>query len=123
MTSVDDRRRTIDRYLEALRNGDADGIVGLFAADAVIEDPVGSGPRRGHGQIGEFYAQIAGSSSKVELLTLRQAGDSAAFHFRTERSLGAKTMTIEAIEVMDFDQDNLIAGMRAYWDKSDVQLA
>ncbi|KUI35705.1 nuclear transport factor 2 family protein [Mycobacterium sp. GA-2829] len=47
---------TVERSPQLLAERDRDGWVGLFTADGEIQDPVGSRPHRGIGQIDRFYA-------------------------------------------------------------------
>ncbi|WP_457590086.1 hypothetical protein [Gordonia aurantiaca] len=56
----------------------------------------------------------------AELLTLRAAGREAAFRFRVTTSLPDRTIVIEPIDVMAFDDHGLITSMRAFWAPADV---
>ena len=47
MPSKEAVAQTVNRYLELVATGRADDIVTLYAADATIEDPVGSDIQRG----------------------------------------------------------------------------
>ncbi|MEV4380078.1 nuclear transport factor 2 family protein [Streptosporangium sp. NPDC049644] len=111
------------RYLDAVANGTADDIASCYAEDGTLEDPVGSEPRRGRAAIREFYSALEGARRDTELLTVRIAGDSAAFHFRVRTELGDRTFDIEPIDVMTFDEDQRITGMRAYWSGDDMREA
>jgi hypothetical protein len=51
---------TARRSLAAAGDHDRDAWVGLFAADAVVEDPVGSVPHRGRSAIARFYDTFVG---------------------------------------------------------------
>jgi steroid delta-isomerase len=52
---------------------------------------------------------------ECELVTLRVAGNEAAFHFKLTVIAGDTRMVIEPIDVMVFDRDGKIASMKAYW--------
>jgi hypothetical protein len=39
---------TINRYVEHLGRGSADGLTALYTSDATVEDPVGTDVRYGH---------------------------------------------------------------------------
>ncbi len=56
----------------------------------------------------------------AELLTIRVAGNSAAFHFRTVSKVGGQTYVMEPIDVMTFDDDAKITSTRAYWAQEDM---
>ena len=64
-------RATVERYCAAFTAGDQDAYVGLFAADAWIEDPVGTPRHEGRAAIGVFFEQASAMAESVEL---RQTG-------------------------------------------------
>ena len=53
-------------------------------------------------------------------MTLRVAGNEAAFQFRLTVTAGEHRMVIEPIDVMVFDDRGKITAMRAYWSAADV---
>src|SRR5699024_6668248 len=57
----------------------------------------------------------------TELLTLRIAGDTAAFHFRVTTRHAGGASVIEPIDVMTFDDAGLITSMRAVWGPAAVR--
>ncbi|WP_030912430.1 nuclear transport factor 2 family protein [Streptosporangium amethystogenes] len=111
------------RYLDAVANGTADDIASCYAEDGTLEDPVGSEPRRGRAAIREFYSALEGACRDTELLTVRVAGDSAAFYFRVRIERGDRTFEIEPIDVMTFDEEQRITSMRAFWSGDDMREA
>ena len=60
------------------------------------------------------------SSENAELVTLRVAGNEAAFQFRLTVGAGEHRILIEPIDVMVFDDDGKVAAMKAYWSPNDV---
>ena len=108
------------RYLELVANGTAAEIVELYAEDGVLEDPVGSEKLVGREAIQAFYATLEPMKVTTELLTIRTAGNEAAFHFRIETDTGAGIAVLEPMEMMVFDEDGLIRSMRAWWNDSDL---
>jgi len=110
----------VARYLHAVGNGTAADIASCYAQDGTLEDPVGSEPRRGRAAIREFYSALEGTQRYTELLTIRVAGDSAAFHFRVRTELGDRTFEIEPIDVMTFDEEAKISSLRTYFGPSNV---
>lgn len=102
-------------YLSLVANGTATEIAGLYAEDAVLEDPVGSVPLSGRDAIENFYATIEPMKVSTELLTIRASGGEAAFHFRIETDTGAGVAIMEPLEMMVFDEDGKITSMRAWW--------
>ena len=73
---------TVNRYMALLSDGDVDGLAGLYADDATVEDPVGGEVHIGSHAIKGFYSAVANVDRSAELVSLRVAGNEAAFHFR-----------------------------------------
>ena len=111
---------TVSQYVSLLGTGTADAIAGLYAPDATLEDPVGSEPLLGVDNIRAFYSRMDGTSSTADLITVRVAGNSAAFHFRVATTTANAVITIEPIDVMTFDDQGRITSMRAFWSPNDV---
>jgi steroid delta-isomerase len=105
----------VNRYAELLGSGSADEITALYAPDASVEDPVGSGARHGHAEIRDLYSRIEKQSRTVELLSVHINGDEAAFLARLTVIAGEVRTRIDGIDVMTFDDDGLITSMRAFW--------
>lgn len=89
MPSQEAIAQTVNRYLEFLSKGSADDIASLYAADATIEDPIGSDIRRGHDAVREFYAAVEGIKKETELVHLRIGGSEAAFFWHLTLDAGA----------------------------------
>jgi steroid delta-isomerase len=122
MASQDAVTQTVNRYLELVASGTADDIAGLYAADATVEDPVGSDLRRGHDAIREFYAAFQDVPKSTELAELRAAGSEATFLWHLTLDTGDSRTRISPISLMTFDEDAKITSMRAFWSPSDVQV-
>ena len=112
---------TVNRYIELVAKGGADELVELYADDATVEDPVGGEVHIGHQAIQGFYSAVNDVQRECELVTLRVAGNEAAFHFRLTITAGEHRMVIEPIDVMAFDEDGKVAHMKAYWSAADVK--
>ena len=121
MPSQEAIAQTVNRYLELVAKGTADDVLTLYAADATIEDPVGSDLRRGHDAVHEFYAAIQDVKKETELAELRIAGSEAAFLWHLTLDAGGTRNRISPISVMEFDEDARITSMRAFWSPTDVQ--
>jgi steroid Delta-isomerase len=117
MPSAEDMKKTVTRYIELVGTGSADDIAALYAEDAVVEDPVGGEVYRGRDGVRGFYSAIETLERQCELVTLRVAGNEAAFQFRL--TLGGQ-MRIEPIDVMVFNDDGEVAAMKAYWGPENV---
>ena len=121
--NADRIRQVVDDYVRLVGSGTADEIVALYAEDATVEDPVGSEVRTGHAAIREFYATLDGLDQETRLLALRVAGGEAAFHFEVVTRADGATYTLAPFDVMVFDDDGRITGMRAYWADTDMGIS
>ncbi len=111
---------TVNRYIELVAKGSADDIVELYADDATVEDPVGGEVHIGRQAIRGFYAAVSDAQRECELVTLRVAGNEAAFQLRLTVTAGEHRMVIEPIDVMVFDAHGKVTAMKAYWSAADV---
>lgn len=114
-------RATIDHYCERFSAADRAGWLALFAEDATVEDPVGSPVRRGLDQIGAFFDESHGAPDSIELKLNAPAiviGSQAAFAFTIRVDLGGSMFTLQAIDVMTFDDEARITSQRAFVDHS-----
>ena len=111
---------TVNRYLELIAKGSADELVELYADDANVEDPVGGEVHIGRQAIHRFYSAVNDVRRECELVSLRVAGNEAAFQFRLTVTAGEHRMVIEPIDVMVFDDRGKVTAMKAYWSAADV---
>ena len=115
---------TVNRYISLVAKGSADDLAELYAEDAIVEDPVGGGEVHiGRQAIHGFYSGLAsadGVEREAELVTLRVAGNEAAFQFRLTVGAGEHRILIEPIDVMVFGEDGKVAAMKAYWSPDNV---
>lgn len=117
-----DIQATVVRYLDLVANARSGAeIAALYAADATVEDPVGTPARKGTAEIADFYEALTTRRRTTELLAIRVAGSEAAFSFRVVSGTGAEQSVIEPIDVMTFSEDGLITSMRAFWSREDVR--
>ena len=122
MPSQEAIAQTVHRYLELVAKGTAEDVLALYAADATIEDPIGSDLRRGHEAIREFYAGFQDAQKDTELAELRVAGSEAAFLWHLTLDAGGTRTRISPISMMAFDEEARITSMRAFWSPSNVQI-
>lgn len=123
MPSAEHIAETVNRYIELVAKGSADELVELYADDATVEDPVGSEVHIGRQAIHGFYSAINDVQRECELVSLRVAGNEAAFQFRLTVTAGEHRMVVEPIDVMVFDDQGKVAAMKAYWSAGDVNQA
>ncbi|MEZ0365279.1 nuclear transport factor 2 family protein [Mycobacterium sp. pUA109] len=120
MPSAEHITETVNRYISLVAKGSAEDIAALYADDATVEDPVGGEVHIGRQAIRGFYAAVEGAERDCELVTLRVAGNEAAFQFRLTVTAGEHRMLIEPIDVMVFGDDGKVAAMKAYWSADNV---
>lgn len=106
---------------------DRNGWVGLFTTDGRIEDPVGSRPHVGHGEIGRFYDTFIGPRDIVFHRDLDVVRGSAVIRdLALQVAMGpAVTMTIPAFLRYDLREvagEWKIAMLRAYWELPSMML-
>jgi steroid delta-isomerase len=105
----------VQRYVDLLNKGDADGVAALYAEGGTVEDPVGSAVQRGREAVRAWYARSAGRV-RLELSgPIRVAGDEAAFPLLGTMGPAGARSQIDIIDVMRFDEAGRITSMRALW--------
>ncbi|WP_433714180.1 nuclear transport factor 2 family protein [Nocardia sp. CA-084685] len=116
-------RDVIEQYVKLVGSGPTEAIVDLYAPDAVVEDPIGTEPKRGHEAIREFYEVIGNLDRETQLHadSVRIAGNHAAFMFTLVTKFGDQRLILSPIDAMDFDDEGKIVAMRAYWSQDDMR--
>jgi len=108
----------VHKYVEAFDKQDMDIIRDIYAADARVEDPVGSEAHEGIEAICKFYEMGLNAGGKLLLTGApRCAGRSVAFPFTF--SMG--DMVIEIIDVFEFNSEGKVSSMKAYWGQDNMQ--
>lgn len=112
MTDSAAMKQTVENYIKFISNDDIESIRTLYAENGTVEDPVGSVPHEGIEAIMKFYGNMKGMGVKLALTgNIRVAGRSAAFPFQAK--IGPVTM--EIIDVFEFNDAGKVVSMRAYW--------
>lgn len=107
----------VNKYVKAFETKDMNLIREIFADNAVVEDPVGSDPHRGIEEICGFYEQGFSMDAKLKLTgSPRCAGNSVAFAF----SVFVGAMTIDPIDVFEFNNSGKVVSMKAFWGPENV---
>jgi steroid Delta-isomerase len=105
------------RYIDAFNKRDLDGVLALFADDAVVCDPFGQRELTGKDALKEFYA---GAMARATLeLTTSPRG---SFGNRIASNVIAKIpgAEITVITTTEFDEDGGIREYIAYWGPFDM---
>lgn len=113
----DQIRSTADTYVSSLIAGDLEGVMGLYAEDATVEDPVGGGTiHDGAAAIREFYASVVALKIDAKVLETRVCGNDLLFNFEiTTHFDGGSKATINVWDLMTHDDQGKVTSMRAYW--------
>lgn len=112
-----DRLAAARQSLLAAGARDREGWVGLFADGGRVEDPVGSRPHRGAGQIGRFYDTFIGPRQITFHPALDiVAGATVIRDLELDVAMGAVTMRIPAYLRYVLTPGLRIAELQAYWE-------
>ena len=107
-----DKLAAVDRYIEAFEKADIAIIKEIYASNAIVEDPVGTDVHNGIDAVCKFYEGALASGAKLAPTgTPRCAGNAVAFPFQVT----IPGMTIDVIDVFEFDDNGKVASMKAYW--------
>jgi steroid delta-isomerase len=116
-------RKVYQRYPDLLSKGDVDGIVELYAEDAVVEDPVGSELCIGKDAIRKFYQASAGRVTLRVTGPVRIAGNEAATPMVIRFGPEGQQKALDVISNMSFDDEGRIKSMKAWWRTEDIRSA
>ncbi|MEM9704794.1 MAG: nuclear transport factor 2 family protein [Pseudomonadota bacterium] len=115
---------TVEGYFTAFENLDADEVLKLFAANATVEDPIGSPVLSDPDAIRAFYgASMEAKPVLKRTGPIRVVNNEAAFPFRALVSMPEGDLEIDVIDVMKFDNDGKITEMRAYFGETNIRPA
>lgn len=126
MTEVNDEHiaNVMQQYVDAITEGDLEAILALFADDAVVEDPVGSEPKKGREALREFYQMTVDTVETMILegnVRAREKWGACAMLAYPAGTDGK--MEIETLDVMLFDDEGKVSHMTAYWGDSNLRMA
>ena len=114
--NYEDAVAVCETYLKSLVSSDVEAILGLFADDAVVEDPVGTAPRAGKDALREFYSgAVAGVADARLTGKPRLAGAEVAFPFEVTAGEPGNRVVIAIIDVFRFNAAGKVDLMRAFW--------
>jgi ketosteroid isomerase-like protein len=133
----DDRKDIIREHSRRLSAGDLDGLLDLYAEDAWIEDPVGSGRRSGRDAVRAHWAGLveagttevagepsAGQDGRSVLLPVSAAGDFAPVGPEwLERGwipAAGDRLHREYVLLLEVGEDRRIAAAQAFWSAADT---
>ncbi|MGB0621601.1 MAG: nuclear transport factor 2 family protein [Myxococcota bacterium] len=105
-------------YLACHARNDRAGVMALFAADAAVEDPVGSPVHEGFGAIEAFYAGTheRNGTMRIERVgALLVGGDELTAHVRAALDAPGAPPAMDVIYVIRVDVEGQILSLRAWY--------
>ena len=113
---------TLTRYAEAWQKRDRATWLEAFTSEAWQEDPIGTPVNYGLAQIGAFFDRAMAQYSRIELHPRRiyLAGDEAAMTWEIVGEDENGSIRFDGIDVFTFTPTGLIASVRAFWRKEDM---
>jgi steroid delta-isomerase len=112
-------RDAVDRYFAARNSMDAAASTACFTDEARVHDPYGSTPIEGIVAIREFFDGMENvfKDFKVVAESIYPSGDRAAVFFRrTGVGKNGKLLTVEGVNVFEFNHAGRISSLWSYWD-------
>lgn len=119
-------RATMNAYVDRINAGDNDGVVNLFADDAIIEDPVGSQAKSGEAIVRWFAQTVAFATNIVPIAPIRGSYANAAaliFDVTFQPPGDGPRLLIRSLDVCTFNTAGQITRLSAYWGPDDVETA
>ncbi len=126
MPTNEEMKATMRAYIERLNAADLEGVLALFAADATVEDPVGTGVHQGAEALRAFYTMALANNARLRLNgpQVGSSSDVAVMPLVVEVAIpDTPVMQINVIESMRFNDAGQVIEMRAYWGQEDMSMA
>jgi len=108
----------VDRYLAFHAATDLEGVLALFAANASVEDPVGSPRHHGREAIRAFYQQTQATNGRLVIERVGPAlvcGGEVALHVRARLESADEGSGMDVIYTIRLDEEGQIASLRAFF--------
>ena len=118
MATEDQIRTTVAAYVDAYATNDRAAFLALWAADGTLEDPVGTPVHVGTDALGKFWDGARELADRIVLKaqSVIVAGGEAAMNFEINAHMGNAGLVMQAVDIMNFDDDAKLTSVRAYWD-------
>lgn len=119
------------RSMTAVENGDREGWLSLFAADGIVEDPIGPSSfdpegkgHRGIDAIAAFYDNVISQAPlRCIVRESHAAGNECANVYTLTMDLGGGTRAVvEGVFTYLIDDDGKLAAMRGFWEQDRVRM-
>ena len=121
MPTATEIREIVKSYVELMCKSDIEGILALYAEEAIAEDPVGGEVQRGIEALRNFYSLTA-PALQVELNgPICVSGNNCAFLLSAELTMGGNKKYIDATDIFAFNEEGKITSMQAYWNPAELR--
>jgi steroid delta-isomerase len=110
-------------YFDGIVASDVDALLGLFAADAVMSDPVGTPEHLGHEGVARFHKGLhrAWTDLAMTVDEVFVRGTTAAVRWSAKgTSTTGKEIAFDGIDVIHANEAGRIARLEGYWDLEGV---
>ena len=120
-------REVLCVYLERVGEGDVDAVLGLFAEEISVEDPVGGGAGthvEGREAVEAFFREGFSRSKPQPKRTgpiCTTQGNEASMPFTLQLELAGRAYEIDVIDVVSFDVNCKITRLRAFWNPDEMR--
>ena len=114
-------KAALQAYVDNINRGDASAVIALFAPDAMIEDPVGTPPKRGQEIVDWFHQAVAMKAHLTPVAPIRGShGHAAAIAFIVQTDWEGQVTRIHSLDTCTFDDQGRITELKGYWGLDDV---
>lgn len=116
-----DAKRVLQAYIDGFDNDDADALAALFADNAIIEDPVGTPPKRGD-EIRDWFHQGVMMRARLMLDAPIRGSHTraAAMAFTVQMEVDGELRRVRSIDTIEINDEGLITCLRGYWGPDDT---
>jgi len=109
----------VEEYFASIGSMDVSRFVNNFAADGVLEDPVGTPAVQGTSAIAAYFGAIIAPFSEIKprVQEVIVCGHEAAVNWKLQlTTTTGKKITIDGMGVFNFNQDGKLQSVREFWD-------
>lgn len=109
----------VEEYFASIASLDVQRYVNNFAANGVLEDPVGTPPVQGTQAIAGYFGAISApfSQIKAKVQEVIPCGQEAAVNWKLNLTRAdGKKIQIDGMGVFKFDQTGKLQSVREFWD-------
>ncbi|MEI6701286.1 MAG: nuclear transport factor 2 family protein [Actinomycetota bacterium] len=122
MTPPLDLEALVHRYASVTSSMDVDAYVALFSEDCIREDPIGTPANHGREEVRASWQAVTSGVTSISFTPsdIHVVANCAAYHFEVVTDLGEMKVTVNGIELFEFNESGEIQSMKAYWADTDL---